>query len=92
MSWNKGNSLATNRKIDIDLILDYDKPEILVITEFNLEINEDINKMAHINYNMELDNLYEKNGICRTAIYIRKNIIYQRTKKIMKLKTNQLLY
>ena len=31
---------------------------------------------------MELDNLYDNNGICRTAVYIKQNIIFNRLKHI----------
>ena len=72
MAWNKGLSTALNKKHDIHMILNNDKPEVLFLTEFNLDKNEDINLISHPNYNIELDNLYDKNGMARTAAFIKK--------------------
>ena len=54
------------------MILNNDKPEVLFLTEFNLDKNDDIKLISHPNYNIELDNLYDKNGMARTAAYIKK--------------------
>ena len=72
IAWNKGNASALNKKIEIDLILDTEKPEILFITECIFYYNEDINSIKHVNYNVELDKMYETNGICRTVAFIKK--------------------
>ena len=72
VSWNKGNALAGNRVNEIKLILKREKPEIFFINEFNLDFNQDINLVSVKNYHLEVNNLYNQRGICRTAAYIKK--------------------
>ena len=64
--------MAGNRINELNLILKRDKPEIFFINEFNLDFNQDINLVNVKDYNLELDSLYNKRGIARTAAYIKK--------------------
>ena len=49
-----------------------------MVNELNLDLNSDYNMTFMNGYNFKIDNLYEKNGIGRTGIWINKNLVYDR--------------
>ena len=76
VQWNKGSCKILNGMIEIREIIKNRKPDVFIINEFNLEEIID-KKIVNIDgYNLELDNLDNN----RTAMYIRRNLIYNREK------------
>ena len=79
-AWNKGG-MDLEMKIDeIKVIIEEKKPQILIVNELNLNIESDYNITNIKGYNFEIDQLYEKNGIGRTGMWIDENMVYERVK------------
>ena len=76
--WNKGNGSLEAKMEQIKVIVKNKKPDIFIVTELELDINDDIN-ITNINgYNFEVDKLMEKNGIGRTGMWIKRKFVYER--------------
>ena len=54
----------------------------MVVNALNLDLNSDFNMTSIKGYRFEIDNLYEKNGIRRTGMWINKNFVYDRVKEL----------
>ena len=89
MLWNKGNSNIRNKIQEIRDIVEQDKPEILVINEFNHKKDEDLSNTIINGYQLELDQVPEGSNSHRNAIYIKNNILYKREQNT-KLKNLQI--
>ena len=76
--WNKGNGSLEAKMEQIKVIVKNKKPDIFIVTELELDINDDIN-ITNINgYDFEVDKLMEKNGIGRTGMWIKRKFVYER--------------
>ena len=78
---NKGNSEFFNRIAQLKLIIEEQKPQILVINEANLRKEDKISEFKFDNYTMEKDGLAIKSGKHRTVMLIHHDINYTRCKK-----------
>ena len=81
MQWNKGNSFLRNKIEDIKDIIRKHKPEVLVINEVHLNMDDDQTILNIKGYRVETDSLMESQKTIRTMILIKDNINYTRLKK-----------
>ena len=67
LQWNKGDFQLISKIEEIKTILKDRKPDVLVVNELNLNINEDQNITSIPGFNFECDNLLNVHGIARTG-------------------------
>ena len=80
IQFNKGGSAIHKKINEIKDIILKEKPEILILNEFNLEQNIDPRNIQLKGYNLEHDQLIDR-GVSRTGMYIKCNLNYSREKK-----------
>ena len=75
LSWNKGNSNFETKRDDILITLQRQNPDIFAIHEANYSILKDRKIKG---YNIEYNNLCDRNDICRTITLIKNGISFKR--------------
>ena len=75
ITWNKGNSIFSNKRDDILITLQRHNPDIFAIHEANYSIRNDTKIKG---YKIECNNLIHGNDICRTITLIKEGISYKR--------------
>ena len=84
-TWNKGNKQAIDSMERIKAIIHENKSDVIFINEFNFYKNQDKSLIKIDGYNIELDQIYVRKGIARSAMYIKDTLKYK-LKENMKLK------
>ena len=78
MHWNKGKAFFNNKINAIDNILETHKPEILSLSEANVQIFNNKYLLDHYDYKVETTKMSHLTKISRTAILIKNTINYKR--------------
>ena len=78
LSWNKANSIMTNRIDTVRHIILEHSPDVFSIQETNIKKTDDLSDFKIPGYDLILDKMIEKHGLARTCIYISEKIRYMR--------------
>ena len=78
MMWNKGNATFSNKKVEIEVIIEEYKPLCFGVIEANIESECHLPSLRIDQYNLELDGLWAEGLEGRVAIYINDEADYIR--------------
>ena len=79
---NKGDSHLENRTEHINIILNNQKPHIMILNELNVALGDQITKNSFGKYKLETDNLEITDKFARTGVLIHPDIKYKRRRDL----------